>query len=174
MDDDVDDDDQPCQTARWSGGGPSRGRGRAPQAQGRTSPDHNPPTTEHYAQVMARINTEYPPNADAYAWVIERDDDSQPRQTTRWSGGSPGHGRGHASRAQELRPPERKPPPVNDYIQELEKMEAEGYGPQTARWRGGGPRHRCGVAPRMDTTGRTLPHETARRGGGRFRRYDLP
>jgi hypothetical protein len=77
----MEDDDCRPQTARWSGGGPGRGRGHAPRAQGRTSPDRNPPTAEHYAQVMARIDAEYPPTTDAYARVIERDDDSQSRQT---------------------------------------------------------------------------------------------
>jgi hypothetical protein len=63
---------------------------------GRTSPDRNPPTAERYAQVMARIDVEYPPTTDAYARVIEQDDDSQSRQTARWSGGSPSRGRGVA------------------------------------------------------------------------------
>jgi hypothetical protein len=85
----VEDDNCGPQTARWSGGSPSRGRGHAPRAQGWTSPDCNPPTTECYAQVMAWIDTESP-TADAYVQVIERDDDSQSRQTTRWSGSSPG------------------------------------------------------------------------------------
>jgi hypothetical protein len=93
----VEDDDNGPQTTRWSGSGPSRGRGHAPRAQGRTSPDRNPPTAERYSQVMAWIDIEYPPTADAYAWAIERDDDSQSRQTTRWSGGGPGRSRGHGS-----------------------------------------------------------------------------
>jgi hypothetical protein len=91
------DDDRP-QTAQWSGGGPGRGRGHTPRAHGWTSPDCNPPTTKHYAQVMAWIDAEYPPTANAYARVIEWDDDSQSRQTTRWSGGGPSCGRGVAPR----------------------------------------------------------------------------
>jgi hypothetical protein len=84
----------------WDGKPAAHRRGAAPRVQGWTSPDHNPPTAEHYTQVMAWIDVEYPPTADAYARVIERDDDSQFPQTARWSGGGPGHGRRHAPRAQ--------------------------------------------------------------------------
>jgi hypothetical protein len=112
-------------------------------------PSHtwDPLTAEYHTQAIARVD------------VV----DSQSRQTARWSGVSPGRSHGHASRAQERTPPKCEPPPVDDYIQELEQMEAKGYGPQTAS---GVPSCRHGVAPRTDTTGRTQPRETARRGGG--------
>jgi hypothetical protein len=73
----MDDEDDGPQTTRWSGGGPGRGRGHAPRAQGWTPPKHNPPP------------------ADAYAWTIVRvdDDEDQPHQTARWSGSGPNRGR---------------------------------------------------------------------------------
>jgi hypothetical protein len=84
----MDDDDDGPQTARWSGGGPGRDRGHAPQAQERYSP-----TAEYHAHTIAWLEA----TIDDYTQAIEQmdDDDPQPRQTTRWSGGSPGRGRGH-------------------------------------------------------------------------------
>jgi hypothetical protein len=88
----TDDEDDGPQTCRWSGGGPSRGRGHAPRAQGRHSP-----TAEYHARTIARLEA----TVNAYTWVLERgdndvDDNDQPRQTARWSGGGPSRGRGGA------------------------------------------------------------------------------
>jgi hypothetical protein len=151
-------DDCEPQTARWSGGGPGRGRRQAPRVQGCHSP-----TAEYHACTIARLEA----TVDDYTRALEQAEevDNEP-QTARWSGSCPSRGRGHTSRAQEWTPPERKPPPVDDYVRELERMEAEGYGPQTARWSGSGPSHGCGHAPRTDTAGRTQPRVTARQGRG--------
>jgi hypothetical protein len=155
------DEDGP-QTAWWSGGGPARSRGHVPRAQGCYSPP-----AEYHARTIARLEA----TVEDYTQALEQvEAEDYGTQTARWSGGGPSCGRGHASRVQERTPPERKPPPVDDYIWELERMEAEDYGPQTARWSGGGPSCGHGVAPRTDTAGRTQPRETARQGGGRFRR----
>jgi hypothetical protein len=88
----TDDEDDGPQTCRWSGGGPSRGRGHAPRAQKRYSP-----TAEYHATTIAWLEA----TVDTYTRALERveDDDGGP-QTARWSGGGPSRGRGHA--------PERK------------------------------------------------------------------
>jgi hypothetical protein len=131
------DDDGP-QTARWSGGGPSRGCGHASRTQEGTPPERKPPPVDDYVRELERMEAEgYGP------------------QTIRWRDGGPG----------------RDPLPANAYARTVARVDDNSDQPrQTARWSGGGPSRRCRHAPRMDTAGRTQPHETARRGGGRFRR----
>jgi hypothetical protein len=159
-----DNDARARETTRGSDVDLGRGRGHAPRAQGRTSPDRNPPTAEHYTQVMAQIDAEHnPPTADAYARVIERDDNSQSRQTARWSGGGPGRSCGHAPRAQGRTPPERDPLPADTYAQTIVRVDNDNDQPhQTARWSGGSPSRGHGFAPQADTAGRTQPCKMAR------------
>jgi hypothetical protein len=65
----------------WDGEPAAHRRGAIPRVQGRTSPDHNPPTAEHCAEVMARIDAEYPPTAEARCQAIEQAevDDCEPQ-----------------------------------------------------------------------------------------------
>jgi hypothetical protein len=76
------------QTARRSGD---------PRAQGRTSPERDPPTVEVYAHTIARLDAEIAQTRQAataryHARAIEQTDDEDDRpQTCRWSGSGPGH-----------------------------------------------------------------------------------
>jgi hypothetical protein len=55
--------------------------------------ERNPPTAESYACTIVRLEA----TVDAYTQVIKKvDDKDDGPQTARWSGGGPGHGRGHA------------------------------------------------------------------------------
>jgi hypothetical protein len=88
----MEDNDYRPQTTRWSGSGPGRGRGHAPRAQERYSP-----TAEYHACTIAWLEA----MVDAYTRVLERgdndvDDNDQPCQTARWSGGGPSRGHGLA------------------------------------------------------------------------------
>jgi hypothetical protein len=81
----LDDNNDGPQTAQWSG----RGRGHAPQAQ-----ERDPPTAESYAHTISRLEA----TVDAYTRIIKRVDNNndQPCQTARWSGGGPSRSHGHA------------------------------------------------------------------------------
>jgi hypothetical protein len=117
--------------------------------------------------------------AEARRQALEQVDDDYGPQTARWSGGGPARSHRHAPQAQGRHSPTAEyhartiawlEATVDGYTRALKQVEAEDYGPQTARWSGGGPSRGCRVAPRTDTAGCTQPRETARRGGGRFRR----